>query len=331
LLISESRDRAFLILVADHLVADNISMTIFQGELRAAYSRLQLGTGNDPLPRSVHYPDFAAWQNTCVQTGYFDAAVGYWEQQWLLSLGGQIWRRNLPFDVPARSVPTIPQIVALGTDLTIGIRRFSAKHRNTLYVTCVVALAILFHRYSGSELIGLWTNLSNRAHPETMNAIGWFVNTHILVVNLRGNPTVEEALNRARMAAIDAITHQEVPTTLVWRKLGGAPGGDELTVYCDFINWPQDDAGAPTALSWNRHTVSVPSNERGLHFWIVNKPNDVVLRVSYNGEEYSRASSCRMLRGWRRVLLWLIENGPNRISSIPVEVGTPAAAETQHL
>ena len=72
--------------------------------------------------------------------------------------------------------------------LVEGLRSLAQREGTTLFTVLLAAFNILLHRYTGERHIRLWTNFANRNQPCTHEVCGWFSQTHILSMDLSGEP-----------------------------------------------------------------------------------------------------------------------------------------------
>ncbi|HYN23135.1 MAG TPA: amino acid adenylation domain-containing protein, partial [Thermoanaerobaculia bacterium] len=70
---------------------------------------------------------------------------------------------------------------------------------------------VFLRRHTGGDDVALGTPVANRGRPELEPLIGLFANTLVLRAELAGDPGFLEALERLRLASLDAIAHQELP------------------------------------------------------------------------------------------------------------------------
>src|SRR5262249_42124395 len=80
-----------------------------------------------------------------------------------------------------------------------------------LFMMLMAAYHILLHRYTGDEDIVVGTPIAGRQQPETEDLIGLFINTLAIRMNLSGDPTVREFLNRVKQVSLGAYAHQDLP------------------------------------------------------------------------------------------------------------------------
>jgi non-ribosomal peptide synthetase component F len=100
------------------------------------------------------------------------------------------------------------------------LRDLGRQEQVTLYVVLLTAFAILLYRYSGQVDIVVGSPLANRSRHEFENVMGFFVNTMPLRIDLRGNPTFSELLQRAQRVTLGASEHEDLPLARLVGELG---------------------------------------------------------------------------------------------------------------
>jgi non-ribosomal peptide synthetase component F len=91
------------------------------------------------------------------------------------------------------------------------IAALSRSEGVTVYMTLLAAFAALLWRQTGQEEVVVGSPIFGRDRVETEGLIGFFINTIVLRIDLRGNPSFRELLMRVRETALGAYAHQDVP------------------------------------------------------------------------------------------------------------------------
>jgi amino acid adenylation domain-containing protein/non-ribosomal peptide synthase protein (TIGR01720 family) len=204
-----SREHALLV-TTHHIVSDGWSTGIFDCELRAAYEALSEGRSPDLPELSVQYVDYACWQQQWQSGALLEAQAAYWQHQ----LDGLPLLVTLPADRPRRAGST-PRGKTLQRSFETlpdeRLRELGRPAGASLFMTLAAAFAVLLSRYTGSLDIPIGSPISNRNRRELEPLIGCFVNTLVLRVDLAGNPTFRQLLERVRDMILAAHAHQDLP------------------------------------------------------------------------------------------------------------------------
>nr|WP_234939741.1 non-ribosomal peptide synthetase [Sinorhizobium kostiense] len=233
-------DHVFL-LTQHHIVADGWSMGVLMRELSQLYRAFAAGR-DDPLPPlAIQYPDYAVWQRQWLSGERLQAQAQYWRD----SLSGAPARLTLPTDRPrpaqqsfaGASVP-----VVIDQDLTRGLKRLSHQHGTTLFMTVLAAWAAVLARLSGQADIVIGVPTANRGRREVEELIGFFVNTLAVRIDLSGEPSVSDLLERTRRTALAAQEHQDLPFEQVVEIVQPPRALDHTPLFQVGLAWQNDAA-----------------------------------------------------------------------------------------
>ncbi|WP_145680407.1 condensation domain-containing protein, partial [Bradyrhizobium sacchari] len=197
------------LLTQHHIVSDGWSMGVLLRELSQLYRAFAAGQ-DDPLPPlAIQYPDYAAWQRQWLSGERLQKQAQYWRN----ALAGTA-RLVLPTDHarPAQQSFAGAMIpIVIDADLTRELKRLSLQHGTTLFMTVLAAWAAVLSRLSGQDDLVIGVPSANRGHREIEELIGFFVNTLALRLDLSGEPSVSELLERTRRTVLAAQEHQDLP------------------------------------------------------------------------------------------------------------------------
>jgi amino acid adenylation domain-containing protein len=198
------------VLTQHHIVSDGWSIGVLVRELSALYAA-SIGAQADPLPPlAVQYPDYAAWQRQWLTGERLQAQSDYWRA----TLADAPVLLELPTGRPRpaqQSFAGAQVPVRIDAATTQALKRLSAEHGTTLFMTVLAAWSAVLARLSGQHDVVIGTPSANRHHTQIEPLIGFFVNTLALRVDLSGAPDIAELLARVRRTTLDAQAHQDLP------------------------------------------------------------------------------------------------------------------------
>ncbi|KAK3823597.1 MAG: Non-ribosomal peptide synthetase module [Benniella sp.] len=193
-----------------HIVSDGWSSAIFSRELSTLYGAY-CNDKPEPLPPlSIQYPDYATWQ----KQWYSEERRGTHAAYWKAALTDAPVLLDLPTDRPrplqqSFAGDTVP--IRLGSGLARGLKLLCQQHGVTLYMTILAAWSCVLSRMSGQDDIVIGSPSANRNHHQIESLIGLFVNTLAVRIDLSGDPTLRQLLERVRKTSLDAQNHQDLP------------------------------------------------------------------------------------------------------------------------
>ncbi len=203
-------DEHVWVLTIHHVICDGWSMQILNREVSTLYEAFGRGEAS-PLPDlPIQYADYSIWQRQMLGGPLLQEQLKFWMSR----LSGAPPLLELPLDHPRPSELTSSGFhlrSAAPSGLAAALTTFCKARRVTPFITLLTAFAVLLRRITGQEDLVIGTPVANRSYLELEPLIGFFVNTLALRIDVSGNPTFGEMLNRVRSLALDAYDHQDLP------------------------------------------------------------------------------------------------------------------------
>ncbi|WP_323073685.1 non-ribosomal peptide synthetase [Mycetohabitans endofungorum] len=203
-------DEHVMLLVQHHIVSDGWSIEVLVRELNALY-RAACDGQTDPLPPlAIQYPDYAAWQRQWLSGERLKAQSEYWRTQ----LADAPVLLALPTDRPRPAQQLFAGAcvpIRIDAQTTRALKRLSQSQDTTLFMTVLAAWSAVLSRLSGQDDLVIGTPSASRHHPQIEPLIGFFVNTLALRVDLSGEPSAAQLLERVRRTTLEAQAHQDLP------------------------------------------------------------------------------------------------------------------------
>ncbi|WP_367818270.1 amino acid adenylation domain-containing protein [Paenibacillus sp. SI8] len=187
-----------------HIISDGVSMAILVDEFVRLYQ-------DEPLSDlTIHYKDYAVWQNGLFQSEFMQQQETYWLSQFQ----GEIPVLDLPTDFARPSLQSFEGdylTVVSGKDLADGLKRLASETGTTLFMVLLAAYHVLLSKYSGQEDIAIGTPIAGRPRAELEPVIGMFVNTLALRNCSQGGQTFKQFLAAVKDTTLSAFEHQDYP------------------------------------------------------------------------------------------------------------------------
>ena len=150
------------------------------------------------------------WQRAWVESPESAAALNYWRGQ----LAGAPTVLELPADRPRPAVQTF-RGGTLSTAIPPAVARpvlaLGAARGATPFMTLLAAFAVLLSRYADRTDLVVGTPVAGRTRTELEPLVGLFVNTLPLRIDLSGEPSFHDLLDRVAQTTTGALTHAELP------------------------------------------------------------------------------------------------------------------------
>src|SRR5262249_41153010 len=190
-----------------HIVSDGWSQGVFNQELKLLYEAYSRGADNPLEPLGVQYADFTLWQRQWLDEVALGREMDYWKQQ----LAGL---RNGWAAPAARPPPPIQTFDAqicsrrFDPDRSADLKRLGQEHQASLFMTLLAGFAVLMNRYSGQDDIVVGSPIANRQERQLEELIGFYINSLVLRVRVKGESSFSELVSEVRQTTLDAYQHQ---------------------------------------------------------------------------------------------------------------------------
>jgi non-ribosomal peptide synthetase component F len=157
----------------------------------------------------IQYADFAAWQQQWLRGELIEKELAYWTRRLANAPKLKLLSKR-----PGPANPSFKgahSSFALPDELTTELNLLSMRAGVSLFMTLLAAYAVLLHYYSGQEDIVVGAPIASRDPRETETLIGLFINLLVLRIDLSGDPSFRDLLDRVREVTLDAYAHQNLP------------------------------------------------------------------------------------------------------------------------
>ncbi len=239
-LLKTGEQRHVLLINQHHITGDAWSAGIIFEELCRCYEAFRRGREPDLAPLAVDYAGFAAWQKSWLKGETLRRQLDYWRG----TLEGAP-RLELPTSGPRveRTVRRGKQFsFRLDEEETARLKRLSRQAGASPYMAMLAAFSYLLGRYAGEDDVVLGTVVAGRTEEPLEQVVGFFVNTILLRIDLSGDPSYLELLERVRKTALEAFAHQDLPFEKLVAELRperGTRSGTLFTTMLVYQNVPE--------------------------------------------------------------------------------------------
>ncbi|MEU4772794.1 amino acid adenylation domain-containing protein [Micromonospora sp. NPDC023644] len=216
-------EEALLALVMHHAVVDGWSAAILADDLSALYAHLAAG-GADPggagLPPVPGMAELAARQQRDRTEQTQQEAVRHWRE----ALSGVPAELDLPVD-RARRGDRLDwdggiHVHRLDRPTAQALRKRAAERRTTPFVVAMSALGVFLARWCNVADLVVGVPVADDRDEATEHAVGFFVNTLPIRLELGGNPSFDEVIGRVQARTIESLLHRDASLDQVIGSLG---------------------------------------------------------------------------------------------------------------
>ncbi|MEB3282827.1 MAG: amino acid adenylation domain-containing protein [Lyngbya sp.] len=306
-----------LLLAFHHIISDGWSMGVLLHELSTLY---QAFLNQEPFPLEelpIQYVDFASWQRQWLKGELLENQLSYWRQK----LQDAPTLSQLPTDRIRPAIQTVQgasYTFKISQQLLEGLKILSQQSGSTLFITLLTAFYTLIHRYTGNEDFIIGSPIANRNRAEIEKLIGFFVNTLALRVNLSGNPTFEELLQRVRQVSLEAYAHQDLPFEQLLEELKISRSLSYTPLFqIMFVlqNAPLKEVKF-SDLSWSPVEIPRQTAKFDLTLSLTETDEQIVAIFEYNTDLFEQNTISRLAEHFQNLLEAIIVNPEQKISEL---------------
>lgn len=221
-LVRRKNDPDILLVVAHHIVADNISQVLVLREILDEYAALSAGTTHTPEDTGEGFDEFVRRQQKFLSSHRAAAARDHWRDELASPPAGG----GLPTDRPRP--PTYLFTGAeidfmLPPDVFADAGEAAAAERTSLFVYLFAAFQLLLHRFSGQTDLLVGYPATMRMNRRFQHAIGYFVNLLPHHMRIEHGDSFGTVLRRTAEKTWRGLLHREYPYPLMPRLIDARP------------------------------------------------------------------------------------------------------------
>jgi amino acid adenylation domain-containing protein len=325
LLVRLREDDHRLVLTLHRMIFDDVSLAdVFLPELRELYDARVSGRPQRLADVEMQYAEYANRQQR-LDSEALRPDLDFWQEY----LAGAPTVLELPSDHPrqqSRSYQGAVTEFRLGRGLGAALRELSIQQHVTLPVTLTAAFATLLYRYTGQEDLLVGTTASARQQPRLRRAMGFFDNVAVVRVDLTGEPSAQEVLQRTKAASDMIRDHDAVPFDAVVQAVKPERNLSRHSLVQVLLDCGRGVRGWASA-DWNimRADICPPIATFDLVLHVDEQESDLTGRVIYSTDLFEPATITRMIEHWRVILAAMAAEPARAVGDL--ELLTPAETE----
>jgi amino acid adenylation domain-containing protein len=306
-----------LLLTIHHIIADEWSMEVIQGEVTQLYQAFSHGRPS-PLPElPIQYADFAVWQRSWMQKTVLEEQVAHWRKE----LAGANPVLELPADKPRPAVQSFrgaTEIFELPKELLQQLKSLGREQQATLFMILEASFAVLLNRYTGQDDILVGTPISGRTRSETENLVGFFLNTVVLRAQFSERMNFRSLLQQVRERALSAYVHPDMPFEQLVAELAPERDASQSPLF-QVMFVLHDSAGvSEVSKASGNQELSTGTSKFDLTLVLSETPNGLQGLFEYSTDLFE-AETIRGMCGHFQTLLEAIAGDPDQnISKLPM-------------
>ncbi|MEU5344361.1 condensation domain-containing protein [Streptomyces sp. NPDC020766] len=278
-----------LLLVADHLVCDGLSLEILAAEVVQAYADLASDDAQPTTGEPREEPP--AHRTTDPQ-----AALDHWRRLLLPS--------PAPLPLPVRGPRTEPvgttgtAVEEIGPDVLQRLTHLGRRHHAGPFAPLAAAVARTLAGLTGSTDICLGTAVDQRARLGAEDAVGFHVTTVPLRLEVPEQMSAEDLVRQVAQRTMDAVDHSEVAFDALVAALDPPRSPGRMPFFDVWVAlYPRIDTGPrpPGGITLSGGPIPMRVGMFELSFQFVEHPHGMRLVLQYDVLRYAADTAERMV------------------------------------
>ena len=298
-----------LMLNMHHIISDAVSENLFFSELSALYNGEKLG-------RPIHqYKDYSEWMLT--------RDMSEQKKYWCSQFNDELPVLDMPLDFSRPKTQSSQGrfiVKSIDEELCKKVKLLAKGNGATEYMVFLSAAMILLSKYSRQNDIIIGSPISGRAHQDTENMLGMFINTLAMRGRPEGQKDYREFLKEIRESCLKAYENQEYPfdelvdAVNVQRDSSRNPMFDVMLVVQNSEQSVYSFDGIRAEMKYTENNTS----KFDLTFMFEEKGRGYQLGLEYCSELFTSNTAWCLIKHYIAVLEQLTENSNRKISDIEV-------------
>lgn len=320
LMVRTAPDDAVIHFTFHHLIMDGWSVDIVVDEFGRLAAARDAGTSLELPPVSLHFGDYALWQEDVLAGPALDRERDYWKGQL-----ADLPRFEVEPDRPRGDADDAAEIrsLMLPRELSDAFESAARAAGHTLFSYATAAAAAALHLVTDEAEIVLGTQMALRDDPDAERVVGPLLNTVVLRLPVSAPEMFPAFADRVRSVAFEAMANQHLPFGETARIVGAehAPGRPLLYSVNIIVQHNKISSSSNTNDDYGAfNIISLPSCSAGalwdLSFFMVGREEG--WRISCEGSTalYDNATIDALLAVWKQVIEQIIARPDVSIASL---------------
>jgi amino acid adenylation domain-containing protein len=312
--ISLNENDHILMFTAHHCVIDGLAKDVVLEAVATCYRQ-----PSTALPVTISPGAIASLQLAKLAAGELDEARAYWFDQ--LTPVPEVLDFPLARPHPRKHTWAGDVVgLELGPVTSDGLRALAMSCKTTPFAVFLAGLTATLSRLTGATDLVIGTPASNRHRRGMTKVVGMLANMLPLRVDVTGDPTFEDLIERVRQISLDALAHQEYPYEQMLEDIRAEStlGLDGLfRVVCQLRGSPPSlDFGDDITVS--RMAVPTGTAKFDLHFDMRDSNEGITGVVEFNSDVFDRTQIEDICHHLSRLLTGACTEPLRNLSRLPL-------------
>jgi acyl carrier protein len=303
------RDLHVLALTMHHIVFDGASKNILLSLISRMYGEeLDSTVSMKPAPE-LHFTDFAYWESQNNESQVVSKQLEYWSQK----LEAPISELNIANDRSRGADRGSSRTLRfkLPTNEVHALHSYLRNEQCSAMVAMVVAFSLTLYRHTGQQDQIIAIPMARRSISQVEDMLGYFNNIVPIRVDLSGNPTISELMQRVRRTLIEAQDHQNLP----FQRIAELPQLARIALSRAMVSYQESGNRRLDLLDIESKPVVVrkDSADFDLALYVEGDGASIEGVLDFNMAVFSEGRIKRLLRRWLEQIAQLPQSSAARI------------------
>jgi Condensation domain len=317
-----------LFLGLHHIIFDGVSLYgVLLPELQALYEAFSNGRPSPLKEPPLHYPDYAVWHREWVRS-IAPEQLEYWRSK----LQGIDDREVLPINHARHQTPSYrgaTELLALDAERSVALKDLSQRRGMTLFMTLLASLYALLWVYTGEDDLMVGCTSSGRSRSETENMLGFFLNTIALRIDLSGDPSFLDVMERAREELLSSLDHDAIPFEFLVEKLSEQRVGGKHPFFQVLFAFQPPLAPLHPNWKFSQMDIDLGLTKFDLHLELDERPEGIIGRFMYNIDLFDRRTIQDMVNTWHAIVAKVVTDESVRLSQLAPDLEKKRGAQLE--
>lgn len=316
--IAKDATGTYLFFNMHHIIGDGWSLEIVSKELMEIYNAIVNGQAPNLTPLTVHYKDYANWQNQLLESPELKAQKEYWEEK----LSGEIPYIQLPADFTPKAKTAESRsafyTVYLNAEIQESIKKLISQYKVSAFSVFAAALKVLINRLTATKDIAIGIPAANRNHYQLKDMIGCFLNTLMLRDTIETSASFESFLQEVNDTLTEALSNQNYPFEYVLEGLKVQKERDRFPISPIFLNMLDFEANSQAVIedfTPKSGTVHTPP-KFDFECYLKSYANGFLMNCVYNDELFTQETIVRWMEAYTSIISQVVENTTIHINKL---------------
>lgn len=315
-----------LLYTIHHICSDGWSMRLFVKDLFAFYRALSSGRPPSLPPLTLHYGDYARWQQAFFSQERLQEARVFWQTYFRDADFSPL----LVYDTSSASSAGTMLPLTVATPLAERIRKLADAQGVTLFTFLVTAYSLTFRYLTKRDDLVIGTDVANRNQKDTEHILGFFVNQLGLRFQFKANPTLTDILLENQGTVSKLLAYQSFPFSEVVNALALPRESHQTPLFQTklFLEHREPTHQDLPLLTFEKRVYETASARLDLTLGLWNQPGgDIRGWLNYPRERFHATTIQRVADTFLQILKALVDQPAQSLAALMLALAQQEAAQ----